>query len=53
MRHVTGYFVRFGTLYLSSNFACFSSHVEELVSIVIPLGHVNSVEKTDSNINTR
>ena len=50
---VTSYLVRFGTLYLSSNFACFTSHVEDLVSIVIPLGHVNSVEKTDSNMNTR
>ena len=44
---------RFGTLYLSSNFACFNSHVTDLVSIVLPLAHVSSVEKTDSNMNTR
>merc|ERR1719210_2411778 len=44
---------RFGTLYLSTNFACFSSHVADLVSIVIPLDHVTSVEKTDSNINAK
>ena len=25
----------------------------DLVSVVIPLGHVASVEKTDSNMNTR
>ena len=48
-----GFIFRFGTLYLSSNFACFKSHVPDLVSIVIPLGHVSSVEKTDSNMNTR
>ena len=28
---------RFGTLYLSCNFACFSSHVPGLVNLVLPL----------------
>merc|ERR1719234_1498591 len=35
---------RFGTLYLSTNFSCFSSHVADLVDIVIPLSQTESVE---------
>jgi len=42
---------RFGTLYLSSNFGCFSSHVPGLVSLVIPLKDVNCVEKSSTNVN--
>eukprot|EP00092_Neocalanus_flemingeri_P012003 GFUD01012940.1.p1 GENE.GFUD01012940.1~~GFUD01012940.1.p1 ORF type:complete len:1138 (+),score=342.79 GFUD01012940.1:127-3540(+) len=42
---------RFGTLYLSSNFGCFSSHVPGLVSLVIPLKDVNCVEKSSINVN--
>jgi len=42
---------RFGTLYLSNNFACFSSHVPGLVSLVIPLKDVNCVEKSSTNAN--
>jgi len=44
---------RYGTLFLSNNFACFSSHVVDLVNIVIPLDLVTSVEKTDRNMNTK
>lgn len=43
---------RFGTLYLSSNFACFSSHVPALVSLVIPLKDVNCIEKSATNENS-
>ena len=32
-----GLIFRFGTLYLSCNFACFSSHVPGLVNLVLPL----------------
>ena len=32
-----GWTFRFGTLYLSCNFACFSSHVPGLVNLVLPL----------------
>lgn len=39
---------RFGKLYLSQNFACFSSHVEGLVNLVIPLRDVKIVEKAES-----
>ena len=42
---------RFGQLFLSSNFACFSSHVPKLVSLVIPLKEVNCVEKSNTNAN--
>jgi len=42
---------RFGHLYLSSNFACFESHVPKLVSLVIPLKDVNCVEKSNTNAN--
>ena len=37
---------RAGKLYLSQNFACFESHVTELVNLVIPLRDVAQVEKT-------
>ena len=38
---------RFGKLYLSQNFACFASHVERLVLLVIALRDVQSVESAD------
>ena len=43
---------RFGTLYLSTNFACFCSHVSDLVRLVVPLSHVQSVESCHNNVNT-
>ena len=39
---------RFGKLYLSHNFACFSSHVDGLVKLVIPLRDVVTVENAKS-----
>merc|ERR1719471_578811 len=42
---------RFGTLYLSCNFACFSSHVPGLVNLVLPLKDVNCIEKSAINAN--
>ena len=39
---------RYGKLYLSQNFACFWSHVANLVSVIIPLKDVARVEKADS-----
>ena len=39
---------RFGKLYLSQNFACFSSHVPGLVLLVIPLRDVSKVENAES-----
>jgi len=43
---------RFGTLYLSCNFACFSSHVPGLVNLVLPLKDVNCIEKSGTNANS-
>lgn len=43
---------RFGTLFLSTNFACFLSYVPKLVSLVIPLKEVNCVEKSNVNANS-
>lgn len=42
---------RYGKLYLSHNFACFSSHVPGLVNLVIPLRDVLEVEKAESSTN--
>ena len=39
---------RYGQLYIGNNFVCFRSHVPGLVSVVIPLKEVNSVEKENS-----
>ena len=46
------YHYRFGTLYLSCNFACFSSHVPGLVSLVLPLKDVNCIEKSATHATT-
>ncbi|KAB7494763.1 TBC1 domain family member 9 [Armadillidium nasatum] len=37
-----------GILYISSNFICFGSKVNNLLSVVCPLRHVQSVEKLDN-----
>ena len=39
---------RYGTLYLSHNFACFSSHMTRQVDLVIPLRDVAHVEKAEA-----
>lgn len=42
---------RFGKLYLSANYACFTSHVTGLVSLVLPLRQVALCEKIDAQPN--
>ncbi|XP_060561507.1 TBC1 domain family member 9B-like [Ruditapes philippinarum] len=39
-----------GKLYISQNFICFSSRVRDLVTMIIPLRDVNTVEKVDSPV---
>lgn len=41
-----------GTMYFSQNYLCFESKAKGVVSVVIPLRHVNSVEKADGNSNS-
>ncbi len=38
---------RFGKLYLSANYACFGSHINGLVSLILPLNQVARVDKID------